>query len=77
MKGHRERLRARYRLNGEAALQDYDLLELLLTHAIPRRDTKLLAKKLLERFGTLARALKTMTCGSLEETLKVAAPGKG
>lgn len=53
--GHRTRLRARYRLNGEAALQDYQLLELLLTFAIPRRDTKLLAKKLLERFGTLAR----------------------
>ncbi|MBI3779675.1 MAG: DNA repair protein RadC [candidate division NC10 bacterium] len=54
-KGHRERLRARYRLSGEAALMDYELLELLLTFAIPRRDTKLLAKKLLERFGTLAR----------------------
>ncbi len=53
--GHRERLRARYRLSGEAALQDYELLELLLTFAIPRRDTKLLAKKLLARFGTLAR----------------------
>ncbi len=33
-KGHRARLRARYRLNGEAALQDYELLELLLTFAI-------------------------------------------
>ncbi len=56
--GHRERLRARYRLNGEAALEDYELLELLLTYAIPRRDTKLLAKKLLERFGTLARVFE-------------------
>ena len=37
--GHRKRLRARYRLNGEAALKDYDLLELLLTFAIPRQDT--------------------------------------
>jgi len=57
-KGHRERLRTRYRLSGEAGLQDYELLELLLTYAIPRRDTKLLAKKLLERFGTLARVLE-------------------
>lgn len=56
--GHRARLRARYRQSGEAALQDYELLELLLTYAIPRRDTKLLAKKLLERFGTLARVLE-------------------
>jgi DNA repair protein RadC len=38
--GHRERLRARYRLSGEAALQDYELLELLLTFAIPRREIK-------------------------------------
>ncbi|HWR21535.1 MAG TPA: DNA repair protein RadC, partial [Verrucomicrobiae bacterium] len=52
--GHRERLQARYRLNGEATLEDYELLELLLTYAIPRHDTKLFAKKLLERFGTLA-----------------------
>ena len=57
-KGHRERLRARYRLSGEAALQDYELPELLLMYAIPRRDTKLLAKKLLERFGTLTRVFE-------------------
>lgn len=57
-KGHRERLRARYGQSGEAALQDYELLELLLTYVIPRRDTKLLAKKLLERFGTLARVFE-------------------
>jgi DNA repair protein RadC len=43
---------------GDAALQDYELLELLLTYAIPRRDTKLLAKKLLERFGSLARVFE-------------------
>lgn len=64
--GHRERLRARYRLNGEAALHDYELLELLLTFAIPRRDTKLLAKKLLERFGSLARVFEA-ELASLEE----------
>ena len=40
VKGPRARLRGRYRLNGEAALQDYELLELLLTFAIPRRDTE-------------------------------------
>ena len=57
-KGHRGRLRARYRQVGETGLQDYELLELLLTYAIPRRDTKLPAKKLLERFGTLARVFE-------------------
>lgn len=64
--GHRARLRARYRLSGETALQDYELLELLLTYAIPRRDTKLLAKKLLERFGTLAHVFEA-DLASLEE----------
>jgi len=64
--GHRERLRARYRHVGEAALQDYELLELLLTYAIPRRDTKLLSKKLLDRFGTLARVFEAEPT-SLEE----------
>ncbi len=58
LEGHRERLRARYRQVGEAGLQDYELLELLLTYGIPRRDTKLLAKKLLERFGSLARVFE-------------------
>ncbi len=57
-KGHRERLRARYRAGGEATLQDYELLELFLTFAIPRRDTKLLARKLLERFGSLPRVFE-------------------
>ena len=65
-KGHRERLRARYRISGEAALRDYELLELLLTYAIPRRDTKLLAKKLIERFGTLARVFEAESA-ALEE----------
>ena len=37
---HRARLRARYQLHGEAALQDYERLELLLTFTIPRRGTK-------------------------------------
>lgn len=57
-KGHRARRRNRYRLSGDVALQDYELLELLLTFAIPHRDTKLLAKRLLERSGTLARTFE-------------------
>jgi len=58
MEGHRSRLRTRYRAVGEAGLADHELLELLLTYAIPRRDTKLLAKKLLEQFGTLGRVFE-------------------
>lgn len=52
--GHRERLRTKFRELGESALADYELLELLLFRLIPRRDTKPIAKALLERFGSLA-----------------------
>ncbi len=55
--GHRARLRERFRRAGEVALADYELLELLLTYAIPRRDVKPQAKVLLERFGSLAGVL--------------------
>lgn len=52
--GHRDRLRTRYREHGDTALADYEILELLLFRLIPRRDTKPIAKALLDRFGTLA-----------------------
>ena len=55
--GHRDRLRSRYRDNGDTALADYELLELLLFRLIPRRDTKPIAKALLDRFGTLSGVL--------------------
>ncbi len=51
--GHRQRLRERFMIGGEKALQDYELLELLLFMAIPRRDVKPLAKTLLSTFGSL------------------------
>lgn len=52
--GHRDRLRARFSASGDGALADYEILELLLFRLIPRRDTKPVAKALLERFGTLS-----------------------
>ncbi|MBL8637547.1 MAG: DNA repair protein RadC [Alphaproteobacteria bacterium] len=52
--GHRDRLRERFLKGGETALADYELLELLLFMAIPRRDVKPLAKNLLAYFGTLS-----------------------
>jgi DNA repair protein RadC len=52
--GHRERLRTKFRDHGDTALADYELLELLLFRLIPRRDTKPVAKALIDRFGTLA-----------------------
>ena len=49
--GHRQRLRERFIQGGADALPDYELLEMILFRAIPRRDTKPLAKDLLKRFG--------------------------
>jgi DNA repair protein RadC len=55
--GHRQRLKERFLTGGPDALPDYELLELLLFSAIPRRDTKPLAKQLLERFGSYAEVI--------------------
>jgi DNA repair protein RadC len=55
--GHRERLRKRFREAGPDALPDYELLELVLFRAAPRRESKPLAKALIARFGTFAEAL--------------------
>lgn len=55
--GHRERLRARFIAGGPDALPDYELLELVLFAALPRIDTKPLAKALLARFGTFAEVI--------------------
>ncbi|HQF87781.1 MAG TPA: DNA repair protein RadC [Acidobacteriota bacterium] len=52
--GHRVRLRERFLAGGPAALADYELLELLLQFAVPRKDTKPTARELLRRCGTLA-----------------------
>lgn len=48
--GHRARLRDRFAAGGLAAMQDYEVVELLLTFAIPRKDVKQLAKQLMRKF---------------------------
>ena len=55
--GHRERLRERFYSAGPDALSDYELLELALFPALPRRDTKPLAKLLLKKFGSFAEVV--------------------
>lgn len=55
--GHRERLRSRFLEAGPASLPDYELVELLLFFSIDVKDTKKLAKDLLERFGSLGGVL--------------------
>ena len=54
---HRKRLRTRFLSDFGESMADYELLELLLCAAIPRRDVKPLAKALLSRFGSLAGVL--------------------
>jgi len=51
--GHRQRLRERFIKNGLAGLADYEVVELILTLAIPQGDVKPTAKALIERFGNL------------------------
>jgi DNA repair protein RadC len=60
--GHRKRLRERFEKNGlESFLEDYEAIELLLTFAIPRKDVKIQAKKLLEKFGSFRGVLEAPT----------------
>ena len=54
---HRERLRDRFLKGGADAMPDYELLEMTLFAAVPRRDTKPLAKALLARFGSFAEVI--------------------
>ncbi len=65
--GHRDRLRRRFVDNGEGGLQDYELLELVLFMAIPRRDVKPLAKILIQTFGSLPEILTA----SIQELVKI------
>lgn len=69
--GHRSRLRDRLLDGGPDALLDHELIEYLLALAIPRRDTKPLAKELLRQFGGLG-ALMTADSDALRRV-----PGMG
>jgi len=55
--GHRKRLRTKF-LEHPDSIHDHELLELILTYAIPRVDCKPLAKKLLKKFGGLNATLE-------------------
>jgi len=51
--GHRERLRNRLMQFGTEGLQEYEIVEFLLTYIIPQKDVKPIAKELLNRFGSI------------------------
>ncbi|MEA2979964.1 MAG: repair protein RadC [Alphaproteobacteria bacterium] len=55
--GHRERLRERFLDAGPDAVTEYELLELVLFRAIPRRDVKPLAKALIAKFGSFGEVV--------------------
>jgi len=54
VEGHRDRMRARLLKAGPDALADHEMLEMVLFLALPRRDTKPLARALLDRFRSFA-----------------------
>jgi len=69
--GHRQRVKDRFRKEGLDEFEEVHVLELLLFYALPRIDTKPLARTLLDRFGTLALVLEATP----EELMTV--PGVG
>ena len=72
-KGHRQRMRDKLLNYGSRVMQNYELLEMLLFYAIPCKNTNLIAKKLMLRFGTLDGVLEA----SEEELCEVEGVGKG
>ncbi len=71
--GHRERLRQRFSSSGLDAFAPHEMLELLLTFAIPRKDTKPLARALFAHFGSLPAILQA----SVEDLQEVRGVGSG
>ena len=55
--GHRKRIKDKYGKSGLNGWLDYEVMELALSYAIPRRDTKPIAKELLSRFKTINAVL--------------------
>ena len=57
--GHRERVRRRFLDEGLDGFKDYEALEMLLFYTIPRQDTKVIAKRLIDQFGSLQAVFHT------------------
>ncbi len=58
--GHRERLRKRFARSGMDDFADHEVMELLLTYAIPRVDTNDMAHRLIDRFGSVAGVMDAL-----------------
>lgn len=70
--GHRQRLREKYLKGGINGFLDYEILELFLTYASPRKDCKAKSKELIEKFGSLEAVFN----GSKEKLLEVSDIGE-
>ena len=55
--GHRSRLRKKFLLNGTDAMEEHEILELMLYYAIPRKDTNPISHRLLSKFGSISAVL--------------------
>lgn len=64
--GHRQRVKDRFRKEGLDSFNEVHALELLLFYAIPRRDTKPIARRLLDKFGSLSQVMEA-TLESLQQ----------
>ncbi len=71
--GHRQRVKDRFRKEGLESFEEVHILELLLFYAVPQKDTKPLARLLLDRFGSLPAVLSA----SREELEAVPGVGAG
>ncbi len=70
--GHRQRLRERFEKAGLDSFQPHEVLELLLTYSIPRKDTNEIAHRLIRRFGSVPAVLEA----SREELSRVEGVGE-
>ena len=68
---HRQRIRQKYQKSGFDNWHDYEILELILTYAIPRRDTKPIAKALLKKF----KSIKGVFDAEIEELKEISGIG--
>ena len=73
LKGHRQRLRDKYKEDNQMeTFKPYEVLELLLFYSIPRADTKPIARELIEKFGSFSGVIEA----SVEELLDVEGVGE-
>jgi DNA repair protein RadC len=73
VEGHRKRLRERFLRAGIKGFTDREALELLLTYATPRKDTRVLSQDLLNTFGSLSNIFK-QSPGSLQSVKGIGEP---